>query len=143
MAKRLSTSACVLALSIAVSAAVPEVVVVVSTENPVERLSRGELTDIYLGRLEHFPHGERAIPIDQAERSPAHDRFYREYLGRSAPQVKAHWSRLVFTGRGRPPRAVPDGEAVVDAVAGDPRAIGYLAPRLVDHRLRIVAIGPR
>lgn len=140
MSKRLAAIVAGLVLSLAVTAAPAEIVVVVSSESPVERLTRAQLADIYLGNLSRFPSGEPAIPIDQAERAPAHDAFYREYLDRTPAQIKAHWSKRIFTGRGQPPRAVPDGNAVADIVADDPRAIGYVDSELVDDRLQVVTI---
>lgn len=120
--------------------AAAEVVVVVSVDNPTTSLTRDELSDIYLGRLNRFPNGDRVVPIDQREGLPSHDEFYDEYLGRSPAEIKAHWSKLIFTGRGQPPRAVPDGGVVVEIVAGDPNAIGYVEPGLLNDRLRVVPI---
>ena len=117
-----------------------EVVVVVSAENPVQILTRAELVDIYLGRLDRFPNGDRATPIDQKDGSLAHDEFYEEYIGRTPAEVKAHWSKLIFTGRGQPPRSVASGDAAADAVAGNPHAIAYIDSGLVDERLRVVSI---
>lgn len=103
-------------------------------------LSRGELADIYLGRINRLPNGDPVVPIDQRESSSAYGAFYREYLGRSAAQIKAHWSKLIFTGRGHPPQTVRDGNAAADAVAEDPHAIGYVEPGLVNDHLRVVPI---
>lgn len=138
--RNLTRYACALLLSLAAGAAHAEVVVVVSADNPVEALSRAQLTDIYLGRLNRFPNGDPVVPIDQRESSPAHDEFYSQYLGQSPAQIKAHWSRLIFTGRGQPPRAVPGDDAAAELVAENPNAIGYLDSTLVDNRLRIVSI---
>lgn len=118
------------------------VVVVVSAESPVEEISRARLADIYLGRKSRFPGGQEAVPIDQAEDSPVRKTFYETFLGRSPAEVKAHWSKMIFTGRGRPPRDVPDGEAVKEIVADDRRAIGYLDHSLVDGSVRVVKVGP-
>jgi len=110
-----------------------EIVVVVSADNPIDGLSRAELRDIYLGRAHRFPNGLPVTPLDQKETAAAHDEFYKDYLNRSPGQVKAHWSKLIFTGRGQPPRSVPNGESMVEAVAGNPRALGYVdAGRVVD-----------
>jgi ABC-type phosphate transport system substrate-binding protein len=122
-----------------------EVVVVVSAENPVESLSRAELADIYLGRMTRFPNGESVVPVDQRETSPTHHEFYSRYLGRTPAQIKAHWSKLIFSGRGQPPRTVAGDKAVAEFVAGNHHAIGYLAvdylsAGLVDKRLRVVPI---
>ncbi|CAM3397058.1 phosphate ABC transporter substrate-binding protein [Halomonas lysinitropha] len=119
-----------------------EVVVVVSVQNPVETLSRAELSDIYLGRLNRLPNGASVVPIDQREGTSTRGEFYKKYLGITPAQVKAHWSRLIFTGRGQPPRSVPGDDAVADVVAEAPNAIGYLdpGPGLVDDRLRVVTV---
>jgi ABC-type phosphate transport system substrate-binding protein len=118
----------------------PEVVVVVAAGQPVETLARTELADIFLGRASRFPDGRPAVPIDQREGSPARAVFYTAFLGRSAAQMKAHWSKIVFTGRGSPPREAPDGAAVRQLIAEDPQAIGYLDRDLVDASLRIVGV---
>jgi ABC-type phosphate transport system substrate-binding protein len=140
LAKQLASAGSALMLGIAMAAAHAEVVVVVSAENPVQSLTRAELADIYLGRLDRFPNGDRVVPIDQKDGSPAHDEFYEEYIGRTPAQVRAHWSKLIFTGRGQPPRSVASGDAAADAVAGNPHAIAYIDSGLVDERLRVVSI---
>lgn len=140
MTRRLAAITCALALSLAASSALAEVVVVVSKDNPVESLERSELRDIYLGQLHSFPNGEPVEPIDQAEGSEARKEFYNDHLERSPAQVKAHWSKLIFTGRGQPPRAVESGEVVAELVSQSPNAIGYLDRALVDDSLRVISI---
>lgn len=116
------------------------VVVVVSADSPVTEISRLHLADLYLGRATHFPSGEPAEPIEQQTTSAARADFYQRYLGRSLAEIKAHWSRLIFTGRGRPPRDVPSGEDVRRVVAENPGAIGYIERHLVDGSVRIVRV---
>lgn len=140
MNRRIVAAGCWLVLSLLAGAASADPVVVVSTQSPLSALSRDELTDIYLGRPVRLPNRERIVPIDQVERSPEHDAFYTGYLGRSASQIKAHWSKLIFTGRGQPPRALDSGEAVAEAVAENPNAIGYVDQVYVDQRLRVIPI---
>lgn len=138
--KKLTVLGCGLWLTLLVGTACADVVVVVSAQNPIQTLSRAELADIYLGRMNRFPNGDPVVPIDQREGSPTYQTFYREYLGRSPAQIKAHWSKLIFTGRGQPPRAVAHSDAVAGIVAENPHAIGYVVPGLVDDRLRVVSI---
>lgn len=121
-------------------AASDTVVVVVSAESPVTGMSQRHLTDLYLGRTNRFPDGTSAIPVDQEPGSAARDVFYETYLGRSPAQVKAHWSKLIFTGRGHPPVDVPSNEDVKEMVADDPRAIGYLEARIVDESVRVLPL---
>jgi ABC-type phosphate transport system substrate-binding protein len=116
----------------------PDVVVVVAASNPLETLTDSELADLFLGRTNSFPDGRPAIPIDQREGTPARAVFYVNFLGRSAAQMKAHWSKIVFTGRGSPPRETPGGVEARQLIAGDPRAIGYLERELVDASVQTV-----
>lgn len=126
MLKRLTGLACGLLLSLLTSTVAAEVVVVVSADNALDSLSRAQLADLYLGRSVSLPNGESLVPIDQSDRSAVHEQFYQEYLGRSPAQIKSHWSRLIFTGRGQPPRSVSNSQAVADIVSDDRRAIGYI-----------------
>jgi ABC-type phosphate transport system substrate-binding protein len=122
------------------SSAADTVVVVVSADSPVTEISRLHLADLYLGRTTRFPNGEPAEPIDQGTTSAARTDFYQRYLGRSLAEIKAHWSRLIFTGRGRPPRDVPSGEDVRRLVAENPGTVGYIERRLVDGSVHIVSV---
>ncbi len=117
-----------------------EVVVVVSSQNPTETLSRAQIADIYLGRMNRLPSGNPVQPIDLSGSSPVRSEFYSRYLGQSQSQIKAHWMKLIFTGRGQPPPTVSSQDAMAEAVAQNPDAIGYLSPDFLDERLRVVSI---
>lgn len=138
-----TTLACTLAIAalagLPARAVAQEVVAVVSVKSPVTALSPNQVADIFLGKATRFPDGTPATPIDQKEDSPMRERFYAQFTGKSQAQVKAHWARLIFTGRGQPPRQLPGGAEVRRAVAENPSAIGYIDPRLVDSSVRVLA----
>lgn len=117
-----------------------EVVVVVSPDNPVKSLSRRQLEDLFLGRAAQFPDGRQAVPVDQSPDSPARRAFNTSLLERSPAQVRAHWAKIIFTGRGRPPVDVADDQAVKAAIESNPQAIGYIRPEAVDGRVVVVAV---
>lgn len=117
-----------------------DVVVVVSDSSPVLKLSSIQLTDIYLGRLTHLSGGRPIVPIDQAEQATTHSKFYQQYLGRTPAQIRSHWSRLIFTGRGQPPKAVNNDAAMVEVLSRNANAIGYMDSEAVPEGLRVVDI---
>ncbi|HVS66491.1 MAG TPA: phosphate ABC transporter substrate-binding protein [Thermoanaerobaculia bacterium] len=117
-----------------------EVVVVVAAASPLESLSQAALSDVFLGRTSRLPDGRPAVALDLREGSSARAEFYETYLGRSAAQIKAHWSKIIFTGRGSPPREVANGLEMRRLVAQDPGAIGYLELSLVDDSVKKVRI---
>jgi ABC-type phosphate transport system substrate-binding protein len=120
-------------------AAAQEVVAVVSARSPITALNADQVADIFLGKATRFPDGTRAVPIDQTEESEVRDRFYALYARKSPSQVKAHWAKIIFTGRGHPPVQVPNSAEAKKAIAGNPRAIGYIDARSVDTSVRVLA----
>ena len=116
-----------------------DVVVVVSARSGVPALSAAEVADIFLGKTNRLPDGGQPVPVDLPEDSPLRDRFYLHYTGKSPPQVRAHWSKMIFTGRGQPPAQLASAAEIKRFVAANPQAIGYLDAALVDSSLRVVA----
>lgn len=118
--------------------AAAEVVAVVSAKSSVAPLTRHQVVDIFLGKANRFPDGSLAAPIDQAEGSASRDEFYLGFAGKSPAQLNAHWSKVVFTGRGTPPPVANDTATLKKHLADNPSAIGYLDERLVDASLKVV-----
>jgi ABC-type phosphate transport system substrate-binding protein len=115
-----------------------DVVAVVSAKSRVTALNADQVADIFLGKTSHFPDGTQATPVDQSEDSPARERFYAQFTGKSPAQVKAYWSKMIFTGRGQPPRQVPSNTDAKKYVAQNPNAIGYIDVSQVDDSVRVV-----
>ena len=90
-------------------------------------LDKNAVSRIFLGKAKSFPNGTSVVPIDQAEGSPATSEFNDKVLSRSASQLKAYWSKLVFTGKGTPPEKIEGDAAVIAKVASTPGAIGYIS----------------
>jgi hypothetical protein len=112
------------------SAAHADVVVIVNPNAAAP--TKEEISDVYLGKTHSL------TAIDQPESAAIRADFYRKATGRDLAQVKAIWSRLVFSGRGQPPKEVPDAAAVKKAVASDPKAVGYIDTSAVDATVKVV-----
>ncbi len=123
----------------AVSApAYADVVVVVSSKSAVATLTAEQISDLFLGKAATFPGGAAATPIDQAEGAAPREEFYTKVVGKSATQVKAYWSKLIFSGKGQPPKEVADNAAVKKQLADNPGAIGYIDKSAVDGTVKVV-----
>jgi ABC-type phosphate transport system substrate-binding protein len=112
-------------LSMFTFTALAEVVVIVHPSNSAA-ISAKNVQRIFLGKEKKFTGGGAVKPINQAAGSDARSDFDTNIVGRSSTQVSAYWSKLVFTGKGVPPKEVADDAAVIAAVAADASAIGYI-----------------
>jgi len=128
-----------LALSLKLAAAGnADVVAVVSSKCAVSTLSKDQITDIFLGKATRFPGGAPAVPIDQLEGSPARDEFYATFANKSPAQVKAHWTKIIFTGRGQPPKSVSNSVEVRKLIAANPQVISYIERSAVDDTVKVL-----
>jgi ABC-type phosphate transport system substrate-binding protein len=125
-------------LSLASAAANADVVAVVSIKSPITALTQNQIGDLFFGKASHFPNGVQAMPIDQQEGSPARDAFYLRVAGKSAGQIKAYWSKIIFTGRGQPPPTVSNNVEMKKCISKNPTAIGYIDREAVDSSVRVV-----
>ena len=117
-----------------------ELVVIVSARSPVEALRPDQVAAVFLGQSARFPDGTVATAIDQPIGSSQRDGFYQRLAGKTPALLKAHWSKMVFTGRGQPPRELAGNAAVRQAVASDPGAIGYIDREAIDPSVRQVLL---
>lgn len=95
-------------------------------------LTQEQVANIFLGRSPEFK------PVDLPESAPVRATFYKKATDRDVAQVKAVWSRLVFSGKAAPPKEVADAAAVKAAVKADPKAIGYIDKSAVDASVKVV-----
>ncbi|QYF93775.1 phosphate ABC transporter substrate-binding protein [Massilia sp. PAMC28688] len=122
------------------AAAAGELVVIVSAKSAVGTLKPEQVSDIFLGQMATFPGGLEAVALDQNIGSPERDEFYYKLTAKTRPLVKAHWTKMIFTGRGQPPREIGDSAAVRKKVAENPSLIGYIDKAALDASVKAVLL---
>ncbi|WP_332852141.1 hypothetical protein [Duganella sp. S19_KUP01_CR8] len=109
-----------------------ETVVIVNKANPATRMFSEQAAQFFLGKSNMF------TPVDQAESSAIRAEFYHKVADKDPAQVKAIWSKLVFTGKATAPREFGSNAEVKKAVAADPKAIGYIDKAALDDSVKMI-----
>lgn len=115
-----------LALLFCSEVSLAEVKLIANSELTAKEVNASEVADVFLGKSTRLT-GIKVTPIDQSAGEEARDEFYQKIANKNAAQLKAYWSGLIFTGKGMPPKSVLDNEEVVEYVAENPEAIGYVS----------------
>lgn len=115
-----------------------EISVIVSAQNGNGSLDQNTIARVFLGKTKNFPDGSQAVPVDQNSGAASREAFNSTVLGKSSSQLKAYWSRLIFTGKGTPPKESGNDTAVKDLVAKNPNLIGYVDSSVVDGSVKVV-----
>lgn len=116
-----------------------DVAIVVHPSFPSDTLSKADLVRLYLGRTTSFPSGTPANPIDFVS-GPVRSEMLSKYLEKTETEMAHIWSRLVFSGSAKSLPKVADDKAMLERVANDPTAIGYVDPKSVNASVKVLAI---
>ena len=133
--QKLKLTAGIAVLACGMNVAYADVVVVVSAKSSTTTMTADEISQIYLGK-------SKAMKPVETSGSPIRSQFYSKVAGKDEAQVKAIWSKLVFTGKATAPKELPSSAEVVKAVAADPNAIGYIDKSAVDSTVKVVYTVP-
>ena len=124
----------------AAGAGAAELVVIVSARSPLAALKPDQVADIFLGQGASLPEAGSVKALDQQVGSRERDEFYLKVASKTPPLLKAYWSKMIFTGRGHPPREVQGNLAVRKAVAENPALIGYIDRASLDASVKPVLV---
>jgi ABC-type phosphate transport system substrate-binding protein len=118
------------------SAIAEPLVVVVNAKSNASPMSNEQAAQFFLGRSTSM------TPVDQSESSTIRAEFYKKLADKEASQVKAIWTKIVFTGKGTLPKDYPSSAEVKKAIAVDSNAIGYIEKSAVDSSVKVVLSMP-
>ncbi len=123
---------------VSMAACADEVVVIVHPSNALTEISVDDVKKIYLGKKKFFPGGSKVIPGDQPKGTQSRKFFYGGIIGKSETKLKSYWSRLIFTGKGAPPKVIGFDRIVKEWVARQPQAMGYIMRSEADDTVKIL-----
>jgi ABC-type phosphate transport system substrate-binding protein len=101
--------------------------VIVANKNvSANSLSKAELQAIFLGEKTRWDDG-KPIKIVVLDEGAAHKAFLLAVVGKTPSQFDNYWKKLVFTGKAAAPKAFDEAGKLIDFVAGQAGAVGYVA----------------
>ena len=118
--------------------ALADVAVVVRPSN-TNAMDTKVIGRVFTGKIKAFPDDSRAVPINQQASSPLANEFNRKVLRKSSSQLKAYWSKRLFTGKGTPPKEVGSDADMIELVASNPNFIGYVDASMVTDKVKVIS----
>ncbi|NPD10438.1 phosphate ABC transporter substrate-binding protein [Vibrio ostreicida] len=113
-------------------------VVVIVNKSSSAVLDKKQISRIYLNLDKKLESGRPIIPIAHVSSSPLAAEFNKNVVGKSSSQYKAYWSKLIFTGKGTPPKEVDSDDEVIQLVANNPDLIGYVEKGSVTDDVKVI-----
>lgn len=115
------------------------VAVIVNSGNTAA-VDEAEISRMFLGKVKNFSTGETITLVNLDSGQATRDEFEEKVLNKSASQVKAYWSKLIFSGKGKPPKELASDKDILTFVAANPGAIGYVAEGSADGSVKVIKV---
>jgi len=119
------------------SSSFADVAVIVNTANSAT-IDDGEIPRIFLGKIKKFSSGDQVTLVNLKYNEPVRNEFENKVLSKKPSQVKAYWAKLMFSGKGKPPKELASDKDILAFVAANPSAVGYVAEASVDGSVKVI-----
>jgi hypothetical protein len=102
-------------------------------------VSKSDLRDVFTGASSSFKDGSHVTPI-LLKAGSTNDEFLSEYIGKNDTTFRAGWRSLVFSGQATMPKSLDTEAAVVEYVAHNPGAVGYIGKATPHEGVKVLSV---
>jgi ABC-type phosphate transport system substrate-binding protein len=102
-------------------------------------VSKSDLRDVFSGAASSLKDGSHVAPV-LLKAGPVSDEFLSAYVGKSDSVFRAGWRSLVFSGQASMPRSFESEGALVEFVAHNAGAIGYISKATPHDGVKVLEV---
>jgi ABC-type phosphate transport system substrate-binding protein len=130
---------CMILGSLALAAKAQAQIIVIANSNvKVSEVSKSDLKDVFTGASASLG-GGNVVPI-LLKAGTAHEEFLQAYIGKNDTAYRAGWRSLVFSGQASMPKNLNTDAEVVEFVAHNHGAIGYIGKGTPHEGVKVLAV---
>jgi ABC-type phosphate transport system substrate-binding protein len=106
----------------------PELAIVVNKDNPITKLTSGEVKLYWLRKIKkRWPELNKNIkPVDRKTKNAEQDAFYSKVLGMTGPDVETYFNQKQYENGEKPQDKFASDNDVIDFVGEEAGAIGFV-----------------
>jgi len=112
--------------------ALADIAVIANTNSASSSLSIKDVKKIFLGK------NTSMTPVDQPDGNATRNVFYQKAAKKNESQMKAYWSKMIFSGKAIPPETSANDASVITWVTNNKNGIGYIDSASVDDSVKIL-----
>ena len=116
-----------------------QVIVIANPGVKATEVSKNDLRDVFTGAATALPSGGSVVPI-LLKAGTVHEEFLQAYIGKNDTAYRAGWRSLVFSGQASMPKSLETDAAVVEFVAHNNGAIGYIGKATPHEGVKVLAV---
>jgi len=102
-------------------------------------VSKSDLKDLFTGASSSFKDGSHVTPV-LLKAGAVHEEFLSSYVGKNDTAFRASWRSLVFSGQATMPKSLESEAAVVEYVAHNAGAVGYISKATPHEGVKVLTV---
>jgi ABC-type phosphate transport system substrate-binding protein len=115
-----------------------QVIVIANPSVKATEVSKSDLKDVFTGASTSLG-GSNVVPV-LLKSGTANEEFLQVYIGKNDTAYRAGWRSLVFSGQATMPKSLDGDAAVVDFVAHNSGAIGYIGKASPHEGVKVLTV---
>lgn len=139
MKKLISVFLFAIALVVLANRAGAQVLVIANPGVKAASVSKADLRDVFTGATTDLKGAGHVAPV-LLKAGAVNDEFLSAYVGKTDSVFKAGWRSLVFSGQASMPKTLDSEAAVVDYVAHNAGAIGYVGKAAAHDGVKVLEV---
>ncbi len=113
-----------------------ELAVVTSAQLNLPKLDAPTIERLFLLKTNHL--GTIRIKVVELKHETIKSHFYAQISGKSLTQLRAYWTKLIFTGKAQPPKQLEDIDALRAMLKTGQNIVTYLPLEQVDASMQVL-----
>jgi hypothetical protein len=139
MKKLLYAFLLVASASIFAASAQAQAIVIANPSVKSSDVSKSDLRDVFTGAATSLKDGSHVTPV-LLKSGTVNDEFLAAFIGKNDTSFRAGWRSLVFSGQASMPRSLDSEAAVVEYVAHNSGAIGYISKSTPHEGVKVLSV---
>jgi ABC-type phosphate transport system substrate-binding protein len=116
-----------------------QAIVVANPTVKASDVSKSDLRDVFTGAASSLKDGSHVTPV-LLKSGPVNDEFLAAFIGKNDTSFRAGWRSLVFSGQASMPKSLDSEAAVVEYVAHNSGAIGYISKSTPHEGIKVLSV---
>jgi ABC-type phosphate transport system substrate-binding protein len=116
-----------------------QVVIIANPSVKSADVAKADLRDVFSGAASSLKDGSHVTPV-LLKQGSAHEEFLSEYVGKNDTAFRASWRSLIFSGQATMPKSLDSEAAIVEFVAHNAGAIGYIGKATPHEGVKVLTV---
>ena len=112
-------------------------IVIVSKDSNINDISKKELSKIFLSKTKKLPNGEKSSIIEIYDKN-IQSKFYQKICNKNSTQLRRYWTKMIFTGKGQPPKKMKSYKEIIEYVSKNQNAISYIPAEYITSKIQTI-----